>query len=99
MTDATGLLRIETPKEKLDFVREVFSVHILLKMFGEQAYFDYTELNMIAADNLREVVSKANEVLKSKKCTQIIAQVSGLSEQEVSVALAGSLSGNALIAV
>lgn len=55
MTDATGLLRIETPKEKLDFVREIFSVHIVLKMFGEQTYFDYSELNMIAADNLREV--------------------------------------------
>jgi len=58
---------------------------------------------MIAADNLVEVVLKADEVLRSKKCTQIISQVSGRSEQEVSGALAGRLSGvfaaNSLIAV
>ena len=100
ITDASALLiRIETPKEKLEFVREVFSVHIVLKMFGEHTYFDYSDLNMIAADNLREVVMKADAVLKAKKCAQIIAQVSGLSEQEVSIALAGSLSGNSQIAI
>jgi len=52
-------------------------------------------LNLIAADNLKEVVLKAEAVIKSPKCCAIIAQISGMSEQEVSSALAGTLSSNA----
>ncbi len=55
MTDTTALLRITTPKEKLDFVREVFSVHLIIALFVNEKAFNYSGLNMIAADNLREV--------------------------------------------
>jgi hypothetical protein len=81
MTDVATLSRIETPKEKVDFVREVFSVHLVMKMFASQPYFNYKDLNMIAADNLKEVVAKADAVLKSQKCWSIVAQVSGMTEQ------------------
>ena len=63
-------------------------------MFGSQPYFDYSDLNLIAADNLKEVILKVDEVLKSPKCWSIVAQISGLSEQEVGKALTGTLSGN-----
>jgi len=55
MTDTTALLRISTPKEKLDFVREIFSVHLIITLYVHENSFNFGKLNMIAADNLREV--------------------------------------------
>ncbi len=64
MTNVQDIAVIQSPKEKLDFVREIFSVHVVLKLFGSEPYFDYSDLNLIASDNLREVVKLADMVLK-----------------------------------
>lgn len=80
---------ILTPKEKLDFVREIFSVHILIKKTAERVLG--SGKNLIAADNLREVWEKAEAVLQSPKCFAIVAQVSGLSEKEVQIALSAKI--------
>ena len=64
MTNVQDIAVIQSPKEKLDFVREIFSVHVVLKLFGSEPYFDYSDLNLIASDNLREVVTLADMVLK-----------------------------------
>ena len=64
MTNVQDIAVIQSSKEKLDFVREIFSVHVVLKLFGSEPYFDYSNLNLIASDNLREVVTLADMVLK-----------------------------------
>lgn len=50
----------QSSEDKLNIVRETFSIHIILAYLSGQSHFNKQNLNLIARDNLTEVVTKAN---------------------------------------
>jgi hypothetical protein len=68
--------RTLTSADKLHIIRETFSTHVVIVYFGTQGG-DY--LNVIARDNLCELVNRAKQLVCSREYATLIAQVAGLS--------------------
>jgi len=57
MTKIATIELMQTPAERLKVIRDTFSVHIVLCFFNQNCRSAFKEdLNMIARDNLDEVV-------------------------------------------
>ena len=69
--------------EKLKIVRETFSVHIVLAYFGAPS----SQMNLIAHDNMIEVVTQAKKLLSMTPYRLLLSEFSGQSLEEVRKAL------------
>lgn len=77
-----------TNAEKLHIIRDTFSVHIVLCFFAHADRFKSTsQLNLIARDNLQEVVAQATALVAMTPYKNLISEASGISLETVRKAL------------
>ena len=77
----------KTPEEQLPIIRQVFSVHTALRIFGSDELTNYKELSLLAGDNLREVIYKCDELVCDFSFRAALEKITGLPQETIQRAL------------
>jgi len=79
-------------KDKLRILREVFSMHVAIRIFGSKAVTNYKMISRLAGDNLTELTQKCNALIEDDSFKQAVAKASGCDRKVVDCAFQDSVS-------
>lgn len=63
----------KTDKDKLFIMREVFQMHLVIRLFASKAVTNYEMISRLAGDNLCELVQKCNALIEDDSFKSAIA--------------------------
>lgn len=81
-----SFLAATSDKEKLAIVRQVFSVHLALRLLGNEKLVIHRFLPLLAKDNLSELIKKCNELVELPQFKFLVTNSSGCAMDEVNTA-------------
>lgn len=73
-------------------MREVFSTHLSVILFGSEAVTNYKKISILAADNLRELLYKCQTLVRNDEFKQAVATAAGVDAETLDKALQGTFS-------
>jgi hypothetical protein len=81
----------QTDNDKLPIIRQVFAMHLAIRLFGSDDVTNYKMISLLAGDNLRELIYRCDELVCDLTFRACIASISGCSSDEVNIAFKDSM--------
>ncbi len=77
--------------ERLPILRQVFAVHLAVRLFGSDETTNYKMISLLAGDNLRELIFKCDELVSDPSFRACVAKASSCAPADVDCAFKDSV--------